>query len=229
MVTSRAHRRPRDQPEAPEQDLLPDLRGRPRGGRRGGRRALRLRAGLVLPVLPRPGDDARPGTDTRWTSCSRPSAPRPIPASGGRQMPSHFGSTRRFNVPDVVVADGHAVPPGGRRGGGRLQDGRRAGAASSRGAWHDDEIVIVCTGDGATSEGEFWESLNTACNLKLPLSSTCVQDNGYAISVPIEVQTAGGSVSQLGVGLPRPAHRGVRRHGRGRHLPGGRGGHRLRP
>jgi len=62
-------------------------------------------------------------------------------------------------------------------------------------------VTLVASGEGATSEGEFWETLNAACLQRLPLVFL-VEDNGYAISVPVEYQTAGGSVSQLAAGFP---------------------------
>ena len=117
------------------------------------------------------------------------------PANGGRQMPSHWGH-RRLHIPSQSSCTGtqclHAV--GCAEAGllyGRLPD------IPDRDELHeDDEVTYVSIGDGATSEGEFWESLNTACVRKLPIVFM-VEDNGYAISVPVEVQTPGGSISRV--------------------------------
>ena len=117
------------------------------------------------------------------------------PASGGRQMPSHWAHTK-LNIPSQSSATGtqclHAV---GAAEAGRLY--QRLTAIEDREArFHDDEVTYVSVGDGATSEGEFWESLNTTCTDKVPILYL-VEDNGYAISVPVEVQTPGGDISRL--------------------------------
>jgi 2-oxoisovalerate dehydrogenase E1 component len=122
------------------------------------------------------------------------------PASGGRQMPSHWGhkdhnivtsssptGTQFLNAVGCAEA-AHRFP---------LIDELR----SRTDLFRDDEVVLVTCGDGTTSQGEFWEAINTAANLKLPVIFL-VEDNKYAISVPIEVQTAGASISQCMTGVP---------------------------
>ncbi len=122
------------------------------------------------------------------------------PSSGGRQMPAHFGDAR-YNIVSTSSPTGTQFLQAVGSAEAGLRVGRSAELKERVSGFSDDEIVIVTTGDGATSEGEFWESLNTACNLALPVVYV-VEDNGYAISVPVEVQTAGGSISKLVSGFP---------------------------
>jgi 2-oxoisovalerate dehydrogenase E1 component len=111
------------------------------------------------------------------------------PASGGRQMPSHWTS-RELHIASRSSATGtqylQAV--------GCAQAYRYLDPES-------DEVTLVSSGEGATSEGEFWEAVNAACLENLPVVFL-IEDNGYAISVPVERQTAGGNVAQLLAGFP---------------------------
>src|SRR5579871_4196824 len=146
------------------------------------------------------------------------------PSSGGRQMPSHWSYPGLHIVTQSSPTGSQILQAVGCAEGGRYLSrhpkaaevpnsplpakdaGNGAGGSVDyrqfkNVSFQGDEVTYVSLGDGTSSEGEFWEALNTASNRKVPIVFV-VEDNGYAISVPVEVQTAGGSISRLVSGFP---------------------------
>ncbi|MGC1660220.1 MAG: dehydrogenase E1 component subunit alpha/beta [Candidatus Acidiferrales bacterium] len=130
------------------------------------------------------------------------------PASGGRQMPSHWGHAKWNIVSRSSPTGTQWVQAVGAAEASlyyeqfpkAFEQARRAPLGDGV-HHHHDEIVYVSGGDGATSEGEFYEALNAASGKRLPVLFL-IEDNGYAISVPVEVQTAGSSISKIVANFP---------------------------
>lgn len=122
------------------------------------------------------------------------------PNSHARQMPSHWGH-KDLNVPSQSSCTGsqalHAVGAAEASYRASISDELKDLVTGFKG----DEVVYMSVGDGTTSEGEWWEALSSACTMKLPVIFV-VEDNGYAISTPVEVNTAGGDISKLVIGFP---------------------------
>jgi len=131
------------------------------------------------------------------------------PASGGRQMPTHWSSPALNIVSSSSATASQVLHAVGCAEAGRYFS-RHPEAAERNDAdyrafhdvkFHGDEVVLTLLGEGSTSQGEFWEALNTASNRKLPVIF-CVEDNGYAISTPVEVSMPGGNISRLVANFP---------------------------
>jgi 2-oxoisovalerate dehydrogenase E1 component len=130
------------------------------------------------------------------------------PSSGGRQMPSHWGSPR-LNIfarssatgMQYTQAVGMAEASLYFQKFPRALEQARQSLHGQNAPRHSDEIIYVSGGEGSTSEGEFFEALNAACLNALPIL-ILIEDNGYAISVPVEFETAGGSISKLVANYP---------------------------
>lgn len=117
------------------------------------------------------------------------------PSSGGRQMPQHWGH-KKLNIPTQSSPTGSQY----------LQ--AVGNALASVRNWHKDnaadklpdyEVTIVSSGEGTASQGDLHEAFNWAAREKAPVIFL-IENNGYAISVPIAEQTAGGSVANFGRG-----------------------------
>ena len=133
------------------------------------------------------------------------------PGSGGRQMPSHWTSRPLHLVSPSSSTATQCLHAVGCAEAGRYFSAHPEAAVGTYGegdyrrltnvSFENDEVVYTSIGEGSTSQGEFWEALNTASNNRLPVIFV-VEDNGYAISTPVETSTPGGNISRLVANFP---------------------------
>jgi 2-oxoisovalerate dehydrogenase E1 component len=122
------------------------------------------------------------------------------PTSGGRQMPAHWSKPELHLVSGSSACATQCLHAIGCAEACQYYL-RFPAVADQAGACSEGDVVCVSLGDGSTSEGEFWESLNTACTRRLPVVFL-IEDNGYAISVPVEIQTPGGDIAKVVSAFP---------------------------
>jgi 2-oxoisovalerate dehydrogenase E1 component len=122
------------------------------------------------------------------------------PNSGGRQMPSHWGH-KKLNIVSQSSPTGTQCLQGVGCAEAAGLFAKITDIPDRESKFEKDEVTYISIGEGTSSEGEFWESLNQACLSKAPVVYM-IEDNGYAISVPVEVQTAGGDLSKLVSSFP---------------------------
>jgi 2-oxoisovalerate dehydrogenase E1 component len=120
-------------------------------------------------------------------------------ASGGRQMPHHWGHRdKRIAAASSAVGTQYCSAVGNSLA--EQIAAKDSAIANALGDFDSEAITLVFGGDGSTSEGDFMEAVNYACIKQTPILFV-VEDDGYAISTPVREQTAGGSILNLVRGL----------------------------
>ena len=130
------------------------------------------------------------------------------PFSAGRQMPTHFATkfinendewlpqVDHFNITsDISCTAGQMARAIGLSRASKAY--REVNVFGNKNKFSDNgnEVCFCTIGDASTSEGAFWETLNAAAVMKTPLAVS-VWDDGYGISVPVELQTVKGNISR---------------------------------